>query len=200
MSRISGFSAALSICFITLTPSFAQFSVGLHGSLVSEEVKGSDAYLGGGLNAKIFLSPRFDIGVGIKAFGESQDFGGAGQNYGYTAAVIPITGMVDYYLSDGFLRPYIGAEAGIYATAYTIKLNGQETSKVNSTRFGVAPKVGLLMVLGNLGIFAEADYHILFGNKNESVNVGSANNINFDKNTKYLMLNLGIQIGIPTSK
>lgn len=201
MKRIlSGFVAACSICLLTITSAQAQFSVGVHGSLASGDAQGSETFYGGGVNAKIFLSSKLDIGVGIKAFGENRKFQAAGQTLEYSAGIIPITGMIDYYFTDGFLRPYIGGEVGVYATGYRIKFNGQETSKINSTNVGVAPKAGLMLALGNLGIFAEADYNIMFGNKDGSANVGGIGNVNFDKTTKFFMVNVGVQIGIPTTK
>lgn len=201
MKRIFfGFVAALGICLLALTPAQAQFSVGIHGSLASSDVKGSETFYGGGVNAKLFISSNLDIGVGIKAFGENRKFTAGGQTLELSSGIVPITGMIDYYFTDGFLRPYIGAEAGVYATGYRIKFNGQETSKINSTNVGVAPKVGLMLALGNLGIFAEGDYNIMFGNKDGSADVGGIGNVNFDKTTKFFMLNVGIQIGIPTTK
>ena len=198
MKRIFfGFIASLGICLLTFTPGRAQFSVGVHGSLASDDVKGSNTFYGGGAFAKIYLSSKLDIGVGVKAFGESHSFSAGGQNLDISAGIIPITGMIDYYFTDGFLRPYIGAEAGVYSTAYRIKFNGQETSKVTSTNAGVAPKVGLVLALGNLGIFAEGAYNIMFGNKNGSTDVGGVGNVNFDTTTKFFMLNVGIQIGLP---
>jgi hypothetical protein len=195
-----GFVAGLGIGLLTLTPGHGQFSVGIHGSLASGDAKGSETFYGGGLNAKLFLSSKLDIGVGLKAFGENRKFEAGGQTFEYSAGIIPITGMIDYYFADGFLRPYIGAEAGVYSTGYRIKFNGQESSKINSTNVGVAPKVGLVLALGNLGIFAEGTYNVMFGNKDGNANVGGVNNINFEKTTKFFMLNVGIQIGIPTPK
>ncbi|MBD2754431.1 porin family protein [Spirosoma validum] len=190
----------VSICLLSALPGRAQFSVGLHGSLASGDAKGSETFYGGGINAKLFLSSKLDIGIGLKAFGENRKFEAVGQSLEYSAGIIPITGMIDYYFTDSFLRPYIGAEVGVYATGYRIKFNNQETSKVNSTNVGVAPKVGLMLALGNLGIFAEGDYNIMFGNKDGSANVGGVGNVNFDRTTKFFMLNVGIQIGIPTTK
>ncbi|GAB4020546.1 hypothetical protein [Spirosoma koreense] len=195
-----GLAVTLVIGLLALTPVRAQFSVGAHGSLASSDVEGSNTLYGGGLFAKIYLSSQFDVGIGVKAFGETRSFSAVGQTLEYSAGIIPVTGMIDYYFTDGVLRPYIGAEAGVYSTAYRIKFNSQETSKVTSTNVGVAPKVGLVLALGNLGIFAEGAYNLMFGNKNGSATVGNLGNVNFDRTSKFFTLNVGLQIGLPTAK
>ncbi|WP_420147665.1 hypothetical protein [Spirosoma sp.] len=190
-------TATVIIFLFAVTSSQAQFSVGAHGSLATGDAQGSETFYGGGAFAKIYLSSRFDVGVGVKAFGESRSFNAGGQNLELSAGIIPVTGMIDYYFTDGFLRPYIGAEAGVYSTAYRVKFNGQETSKVTTTNAGVAPKVGLVLALGNLGIFAEGAYNFMFGNNDGSANVGGVGNINFDRTAKFFTLNVGLQIGLP---
>ncbi|QHV94187.1 hypothetical protein [Spirosoma endbachense] len=198
----STFAILTSVCLFVLIAhsALAQFSVGINGSVASSDVEGSETFYGGGLNAKIFPTSNFAIGLGIKAFGESRKFSAAGQTLEYSAGIIPITALVDYYFTDGFLRPYVGAEVGVYAVASSIKFNGQESSKVNSTNGGVAPKIGLLLAIGNLGIFAEGAYNIIFGNKDGNANVGGLNNVNFDKTSKFFTVNVGLQIGIPGGK
>lgn len=203
MKTLHSLAATLvGICLLTLTTqsAFAQFSVGINGSAAFSDVKNSDTFYGGGLNAKIFPSSKLAIGVGVKAFGEKYDFSVANQNFQYTSSIIPITAMLDYYLSDGFLRPYVGVDAGVYATGYRIKFNGQESSKISSTNAGAAPKIGLMLALGNLGIFAEGAYNFIFGNKDGSVNLGGVNNISFDNTSKFFTVNVGVQIGVPSSK
>ena len=201
MKRIYvGFIAVLGMCLLTLTPSFAQFSVGINGSAAFSDVQNSKTIYGGGLNAKIFLGSKLDVGIGVKAFGESRSFSAGGQTLDYSAAIIPITAQIDYYFTEGILRPYIGAEVGAYSVGTRIKFNGQESSKINSTNAGVAPKVGLMLAVGNLGIFAEGAYNIIFGNNNGSANVGTIGNVNFDQTSKFFTVNVGLQIGIPKIK
>ncbi|MGA0558416.1 hypothetical protein ACO2Q8_17275 [Larkinella sp. VNQ87] len=182
-----------------VNPVMAQFSVGINGSLASSDAEGSDTFYGGGINAKLFPTSKLALGLGVKAFGENYTYTVGGQSLEITNSIIPVTAMVEYYFTDGFLRPYLGAEAGVYATGYRVKFGSQESSKINSTHAGVAPKVGLVLALGNLGIFAEGGYNILFGNKDGSANVGSIGNVNFDRTSQFFTVNVGIQIGIPKS-
>ncbi|GAB4039176.1 hypothetical protein [Spirosoma jeollabukense] len=198
MKKIS--IAVLGIFLLALTPSFAQFSVGINGSAAFSDVQNSKTIYGGGLNAKIFLGSKLDVGIGVKAFGESRSFSAAGQTLEYSAAIIPITALIDYYFTEGVLRPYVGAEVGAYSVGTRIKFNGQESSKINSTNAGVAPKVGLMLAVGNLGIFAEGAYNIIFGNNDGSASVGTIGNVNFDQTSKFFTVNVGLQIGIPKMK
>lgn len=196
----SSFCAILGFALLVLTPAFAQFSVGINGSAAFSNVRNSNTFYGGGLNAKFFLSPKIDVGVGIKAFGESRNISAGGQTLNYLEAIIPITAQIDYYLAEGFLRPYIGAEVGAYAIGTEITLNGQESSKIRANHAGVAPKVGLMLAIGNLGIFAESAYNVVFDNSNGSAYVGKIGNVNFDKTSKFFTVNVGIQVGIPRMK
>lgn len=194
------FNAVL-VCFLfALTPALAQFSVGINGSAAFSDIKGSETTYGGGLNAKIFLGSKLDVGIGIKALGESRSFSAGGQTLEYSAAIIPITALIDYYFTEGVLRPYVGAEVGAYSVGTRIKFNGQESSKIYSTNAGIAPKVGLMLAVGNLGIFAEGAYNVIFGNNDGSANIGSVGNINFEETSRFFAVNVGIQIGIPKRK
>ena len=201
MSKVYTSVCAILVFFLLLlTPAFAQFSVGVNGSAAFSNVRNSTTIYGGGLNAKVFLSPKVDVGVGIKAFGESRTISVGGQTLNYLEAIIPITAQVDYYLTGGLLRPYIGAEVGAYAVGTEITFNGQESSKIRSTHAGVAPKAGLMLAIGNLGIFAEGAYNVIFDNSNGSAYVGTFGNVNVDKTSKFFTVNVGLQVGIPRRK
>lgn len=168
----------------------AQFALGIHGSYFVPDAKGADGVFGGGIHGKIFASPQFALGVGLKVVGEENK----GTGYKVTNSIVPVTAMAEYYFSDSGIRPYIGAEAGVYFSSlkYEITGFGEQTFKQNN--FGAGPKLGLAIPIGNLGIFAEGSYTFIFDNKDNSANT-SAGNIDFKSSSKFFMVNAGITVG-----
>jgi len=67
----------------------------------------------------------------------------------------------------------------------------------SNTRFGVTPKLGLAFALGNVGLFAEGNYHLIFSNDGGSASTGSMSNVNFENPNKFYALNVGVTFGFP---
>ncbi|MEA5405167.1 hypothetical protein VB776_19685 [Arcicella sp. DC2W] len=167
----------------------AQFSLGIHGSYFAPDAKDAKGLYGAGLQAKVFVTEQFAVGVGVKSIKE--EFNGTG--YQFTNNIVPITGMFEYYLTKGIVRPYVGAEAGVFRSTLKGNVLGVN-SETTSSKFGAAPKFGIAIPVGNLGIFAEGTYNFIFDNKDGSNN-GSPSNADFSTSSKFFMVNAGLTFG-----
>lgn len=167
----------------------AQFSLGIHGSYFAPDAKDAKGLYGAGLQAKVFVTEQFAVGVGVKSIKE--EFKGTG--YDFTNTIVPITGMFEYYLTKGVVRPYVGAEAGVFTSTLKGNVLGVN-SETTSSKFGAAPKFGIAIPVGNLGIFAEGTYNFIFDNKDGSNN-GSPGNADFSTSSKFFMVNAGLTFG-----
>ncbi|KAA0993433.1 outer membrane beta-barrel protein [Dyadobacter aurulentus] len=179
------------------TTSQAQFSLGLQGGIAKSNVEDSKTVAGGGVNLRVFTSPRFAVGVAGKIYADGSDYTFAGQTLSSTGTLTPVTGTLDYYFAEGLLRPYIGGDAGVYFSKYNAKFNGNTI--VESSRhsnFGAAPRAGLLFAFGNMGIQVEGIYHFVFGNKNHRSTTGNADNIDFESTSQFGGVNVGIIFGL----
>ena len=188
---IAAFIAAVS------TTSQAQFSLGLQGGIAKSNVEESKTVAGGGVNLRVFTSPRFAVGIAGKIYADGSDYTIAGQTLSSTGTLTPVTGTLDYYFAEGLLRPYIGGDAGVYFSKYNAKFNGNTI--VESSRhsnFGAAPRAGLLFAFGNMGIQVEGIYHFVFGNKNHRSTTGSADNIDFESTSQFGGVNVGVIFGL----
>ena len=135
--------AAVAILLTVSSAVQAQFSLGLQGGLAKSNVEDSKTVAGGGVNLRVFTSPNFAFGVAGKIYADGSDYTVAGQTISTTGTLTPVTGTLDYYFLDGFLRPYVGADAGVYFSKYDAKYNGTtflESSK--HSNFGAAPRAG----------------------------------------------------------
>lgn len=189
--------AVIALMVAGTSASFAQFSLGLQGGVAKSNVEDSKTIAGGGVNLRVFASPQFAIGVAGKIYADGSDYRVAGQTLSSTGTLMPVTGTLDYFFTDGVIRPYIGGDAGVYFSKYKAKWNG-ETVLESSTRsnFGTAPRAGIVFAFGNLGIQVEGIYHFVFGNKNHASDTGSPNNIDFESTSKFGGVNVGIIFGL----
>jgi hypothetical protein len=179
------------------TASYAQFSLGLQGGIAKSDVEDSKTVAGGGVNLRVFTSPKFAVGVAGKIYADGSDYTIAGQTLSSTGTLMPVTGTVDYFFAEGLLRPYIGGDAGVYFSKYDAKFNGNtiiESSR--HSNFGAAPRAGLLFAFGNLGIQVEGIYHFVFGNKNHGSTTGNPNNVDFESTSQFGGVNVGVIFGL----
>lgn len=189
--------AALAFILTLSSASYAQFSLGLQGGVAKSDVEDSKTIAGGGVNLRVFASPQFAIGVAGKIYGDGSDYNVAGQTLKTTGRLMPVTGTLDYFFTQGAIRPYLGGDAGVYFSKYDAKWNGNtilESSK--RSNFGAAPRAGIVFAFGNLGIQVEGIYHFVFGNKNHSSQTGSVDNIDFESTSKFGGINVGLIFGL----
>ncbi|HEV7379020.1 MAG TPA: hypothetical protein VGN64_04455 [Dyadobacter sp.] len=197
MKRITKTLCVAMIAVGVTTASHAQFSLGLQGGVAKSNVEDSKTIGGGGINFRVFASPHLALGVAGKIYADGSKYTIAGQTIETTGVVMPLTGTVDYFITRGFVRPYIGGDAGVYFSGYDARLNGNSVFESDkNSNFGAAPRAGLVFAFGNLGIQVEGIYHFVFGNKNHSATTGTANNVDFKSTSKFGGVNVGLIFGL----
>ena len=180
---------------------FAQLSLGLQGGLAKSNRDNSKTVAGGGVNLRGFLSPNFAIGVAGKIYADGTDYTVAGQTLSFTGTVVPVTGTLDYYFTQGVIRPYIGGDAGMYFSKYNAKYNGNTIAESSKhSNFGTAPRLGVVFAFGNVGLQIEGIYHFIYGNKNNSGQTGSADNVDFESTSQFGGVNVGLIFGLGRAK
>jgi len=180
---------------------FAQLSLGLQGGLAKSNRDNSKTIAGGGVNLRGFLSPNFAIGVAGKIYADGTDYTVAGQTLSFTGTVVPVTGTLDYYFTQGVIRPYIGGDAGMYFSKYNAKYNGNTIAESSKhSNFGTAPRLGVVFAFGNVGLQIEGIYHFIYGNKNNSGQTGSADNVDFESTSQFGGVNVGLIFGLGRAK
>ncbi|HEV7349703.1 hypothetical protein [Telluribacter sp.] len=189
--------AALLGLLLTGGSASAQFSLGVQGGIAKSNLTQANNLYGGGVNLRIFPAEHFAVGVAAKTYTDGKDYVVAGQTLSHSGRLTPVTATLDLFLSDGLVRPYLGGDAGMYFSKYDTRFNGNriaETTRRN--HLGAAPRAGIILVTGNVGIQLEGVYHFVFGNKNNSTQVGTADNVNFESTSKFYGVNLGLVFGL----
>ncbi|MFD2920478.1 hypothetical protein ACFS6H_12195 [Terrimonas rubra] len=191
------------LAFLTISVvSFSQVQFGVHGSRL--EGTGSSQWGFGG-HAKVLLADKVAIGLGVRAYPkdmktENTTIGGTNYKIARGNTIVPVTGSVDYYFGEGLLRPYVGADVGAYFTQYVFSMtenNGSSSyydTKDKKTYFGAAPKVGLNVELGPVGIFGQAGYNLLFGSgdKDDIMVPGITTGIDAKATDKFWTFDVGV--------
>ncbi|MFT3704437.1 MAG: hypothetical protein QM802_18860 [Agriterribacter sp.] len=155
------------------TATFSQVQIGVHGSRL--EGTGSSQW-GFGANVKFLVADHFAIGIAGRAYPKNvktNEMNVNGNNYKILAGntIVPVTASLDYYFGKAPVRPYLGVDAGAYFRqniATIIQSNESGAGYSNKftdkkTFFGAAPRAGLNIELGPVGIFGQAGYNFLFG-------------------------------------
>ena len=113
----------------------------------------------------------YKTGFGINAVGKYMlnENMAVGLNLGYSrfgtgvtdfsSSMIPITGLFEYHFGTENIKPYIGADLGLYDYMVKIKFLG-ESSSDSKIFFGFAPTAGVLYGLNdNLSLCANLKYN-----------------------------------------
>ncbi len=139
------------------TKANAQIQLGLSGNHFSGTENGakfSDGYWGGGVTGRYFIVPKFAVGLNGRYFARSES--------GLTINLIPITGQAEFFFTEGKVRPYVGAETGVYIVKAKVSAGGFNGSSSESF-FGAAPKAGIqFMFTDKIGLDLNAGYHLIF--------------------------------------
>jgi len=171
--RFLSFSILIAGMMFFLPGLKAQVQFGVHGSRIISE-RGE---WGGGAFLKGFLGDNVAIGASVKVYPKhfaTQTISIAGNNYRKSEGdlFVPVTGSLDVFLSNGFFRPYIGSDVGLYYNKYFFRLdndtNGENVFEYDQSKsyFGVGPRFGFAIQSGIIGVFAQFQYNYLFGSKN----------------------------------
>jgi hypothetical protein len=185
--------------FVTILnyTAFAQLSLGIQGGLAKSNRENSKTVAGGGANLRVFASPNFALGVAGKIYADGTDYNFAGQSLSFTGTLTPVTGTVDYFFTEGALRPFIGGDAGVYFSRYNAKYNGNKIAESSKhSNFGAAPRAGVVFAFGNVGLQVEGIYHFVFGNKNNRAQTGSVDNVDFESTSQFGGINVGLIFGL----
>ena len=188
--------------FIAFTfKSYAQVSVGLQAGLAHADRGNVKNLANAGLNLRIHVSPHLAFGAAAKVYGGGKDYGTGTDKYDLVNVTIPLTGTVDYYLSTGAVRPYIGADAGVYISKYQAEQNKNTIYESPTYKnFGAAPRAGIIFALGNVGLQLEGIYHLTFKNNDHLLTTGNLSNVNFKSSSRVLGINVGLIIGLGRKK
>jgi opacity protein-like surface antigen len=177
MKKVSFLVLAL-LCIGT-TGMFAQFKVG--GTIgvqipIGSMADGMKTGFGFNVAGKYMLSDNFDLGlnIGWARFGVEdvgvEDVTASGQ-------FIPVTALAEYHFnSSGKVKPYIGADMGLYVFKVKAKSGGY-TASTSDSYFGLAPVVGIEYEMKeNLALAANLKYNyvIIEGDDGQylGINVG----------------------------
>lgn len=185
------FVCALMSCNVAVAQEFKPFKVGIGlgyatpGSTGAGAGAGALFYVEPGYRANdnVLIGLRLESAIiarGVEGVGDDDVSGDAASNVSYT-----LNGQ--YYFNDNYVRPFVGAGAGLYSLA-AVKFNtatnsSVEANEVNAeTRFGFYPRIGIDAGHFNLTI----DYNFL--PKTDVPNIGKVRN-------KYLGIKAGFSIG-----
>ncbi len=192
---------AMTVVLLMSVSGFAQFSLGLQGGLAKSNRDNSKTVAGGGINLRGFVTPNFALGVAGKIYADGTEYTVAGQKLSFNGTVTPVTGTIDYFFTEGPVRPYIGGDAGMYFSKYNSKYNGNTVSESSThSNFGTAPRLGLVFAFGNVGLQIEGIYHFIYGNKDNSRQTGTADNVDFESTSQFGGINVGLIFGLGGSK
>jgi outer membrane protein W len=153
---------ALVVLSIITINANAQINVGATiGSQLPMGTFGNSAKVGFGFNAvgKYMLKENMAVGLnlGYIAFGSKIE--------GASFSMMPITGLFEYHFGSGAIKPYVGADLGIYRYAYTIKgvsVSGYTSPDISDSKMylGFAPTGGVLYGLSDkLSLCANLKYN-----------------------------------------
>jgi outer membrane protein W len=123
------------------------------------------ANMGVGINlfGKYMLNEKMAVGanLGYNRFG-GEDYGWDEVDYDVSYSMIPITGLFEYHFGGEAIKPYVGADLGIYSFGARVKFAGESESD-SELYFGLAPVAGILYDLNeNLRLCANIKLHNIF--------------------------------------
>jgi hypothetical protein len=108
------------------------------------------------------------LNLGYSTFGSDYE--------GMSCSFMPITGLFEYHFGTGNIKPYVGADLGLYNVGAKFKYMGTSTSD-SEIHFGFAPTGGVLYGLSDLlSLCGNLKYNVVLGDGGSSsylgINVG----------------------------
>ena len=168
-----------SVCLLfTFMGAQAQFDVGATiGVQFPTGSFGDIAKTGFGFTVvgKYHLKENMAVGLNIGYYGFGvKDVGVSG--YKATASMMPITALFEYQFGTGSVKPYVGADLGLYRFGVKETYQGESFSSAK-TYFGLAPTGGILYGLSDkLSLCANLKYNVVFSEGEDTawlgINVG----------------------------
>jgi outer membrane protein W len=126
---------------------------------------GDGTKMGFGINVtgKYFLKENMAVGLnlGYNRFG-IEDYGWDEYDVKASASMVPITGLFEYHFAGSNIKPYIGADLGLYRYGWKVKYEGESESD-GEVYFGFAPVAGILYEISeSLSFCANIKFHNVF--------------------------------------
>ncbi|GAB3164289.1 outer membrane beta-barrel protein [Telluribacter humicola] len=177
--------------FLSIGNANAQLAVGVQGGVFKSTADNAKSYPGGGINFKYFVNDNVALGVAGRIYSERLNYDFSGGPTRFVNNITPVTLTADFLLTDGFVRPYLGADAGVYFQNFRVNQNENQLIKTSASNFGLAPRGGILFDFGRVGLNAEFAYHAIFGNQNNSLRVSDAG-VNIDHVNNFWGANVGL--------
>lgn len=154
----------------------SNFGIGLSGSVlipVSGEFDGSSAELsdvvktgfGGTIHFRYFATDDLRLSLNVGLAGHELD-----DDDETVLEFVPITLSADYAFGTSSIRPYVGAEAGVFLTRFrdALLISGRRDDTDAEAYFGVAPVVGVRApITDNLDVDLNAKYLLIFIDDND---------------------------------
>jgi outer membrane protein W len=141
----------------------AQFKVGATVGAqvpVGTSMDGFKTGLGLNLFGKYMLKENMAVGLNLGFLGlGTESSGGDGDDSSPSCRFLPVTGLFEYYFNGDKIKPYIGADMGLYNFKVSYKSSGITYSDSKSY-FGFAPVVGILYELNDkISLLGNLKYH-----------------------------------------
>ena len=179
----------LVLCLLLAGQASAQLIFGGQASILNND---GNSQFGGGVQIKALIKDRLAIGGIIRTYpknlkSETGTIGGESVRITTGNSVTPVAGLIEYYFGKkSAVNPYIGTDVGLFFNRNFTVINSNNTDVVNQdskkTYFGIAPKGGLMLKTGGLvALFAQAQYHFLFGSGDpDNITVPGFNGASFE--------------------
>ncbi len=119
--------------------------------------------IGVNLTGKYMFNENMAVGLnlGYNRFG-GEDFNFGDGDYEVSYSMVPITGLFEFHFGGETIKPYVGADLGLYNFGARVKYSG-ETESDSEMYFGLAPVAGILYDLNeSLKLCANIKLHNVF--------------------------------------
>jgi outer membrane protein W len=155
----------LTILLMVVMNAQAQFKAGATVGVqvpVGTSMDGYKTGLGLNLFGKYMLKENMAVGLNLGFLGLGfESSGGDGDDSTPKSRFMPVTGLFEYYFNGDKIKPYIGADLGLYNYKVSYKAGGTSYSDSKSY-FGFAPVVGAMYDLNDkISLLANLKFHYI---------------------------------------
>lgn len=178
----------------------AQFSLGLNGSWHSKSGANDKDAWGNGLQGKYFFKKiPLAVGGNIRHWVNNYEKTSVNdQDLRTMDMATSFSAFAEWYFGAGKIRPYAGADIGMYASNLNLEFKEKSFAfdgNNRQTNFGVAPKAGVLFKTGIVSPFIQAQYNFLFSGKTE----GTVPEVSNAKSS-FVSVDAGVLFNFPKCK
>jgi hypothetical protein len=140
---------------------------------VGTSMDGFKTGLGLNLFGKYMIKENMAAGLNIGILGlGTEASGGDGDDSAPKCRFIPVTGLFEYYFSTGKIKPFVGADLGLYNYKVSYKAMGMSFSDAK-TYFGFAPVFGVMYDLNEkISLLGNLKYHYIASEGDAATMIG----------------------------